>query len=362
MRAAAATLDRLVGAAGLARAATLRRATFAPVTTAGGTTKLPRPLADPRRWPAATGGASAYVAGLAPPAQGAGFQAPRHVTAAGASDAPVRRIAAMLAQTRDSLSLAALFAPGYAAALVSQHYPISEASLTSAPAPALHGSTGALVASARPKHEGSASLRDAAGHWLRARHRTLARLATLANLAGVNGARVVAGRRLRAASEVATLAATARLESGEYRLATGALLLCDGGQAMLTPPSSPYRRNLSRLAGGNYAAATPSMIVSLEGLARLAHSSQDARLGRNARYFAPNLRTDLPTRRLGSDRFDRAASHPGAAPALSTAPATINVAINLHGVVNGDEFVRRHGYAIAQVLDQAMERRARRTF
>ena len=131
---------------------------------------------------------------------------------------------------------------------------------------------------------------------------------------------------------------------------------------MLAPPSVPYRRNLSRLAGGTYAAATPSMIASLVGLARLAHSSQDAGLGRNARYFAPDLRTELPTRRLGIDRFDRAPSHPGTASALPAAPATINVAINLHGVVNGDEFVRRHGYAIAQVLDQAMERRARRTF
>ena len=72
---------------------------------------------------------------------------------------------------------------------------------------------------------------------------------------------------------------------------------------------------------------------------------------------------EAPARRAPRlDRLERAApasTTPASAPA---APSTINVAINVHGVANGDEFVRRHGYEIARVLDQVMERRARRAF
>jgi hypothetical protein len=68
-----------------------------------------------------------------------------------------------------------------------------------------------------------------------------------------------------------------------------------------------------------------------------------------------------PRRKPVFDRRDRSA-RASAAPTPAPAPSTINVAINVHGVANGDDFVRRHGYAIAQVLDQVMERRARRAF
>jgi hypothetical protein len=58
--------------------------------------------------------------------------------------------------------------------------------------------------------------------------------------------------------------------------------------------------------------------------------------------------------------------HPAPTPSISSAasagPTTISVAINVQGVTNGDEFVRRQGYEIARVIEQVMQRRTRRAF
>ena len=72
---------------------------------------------------------------------------------------------------------------------------------------------------------------------------------------------------------------------------------------------------------------------------------------------------EAPTRRASLfNMLDRPAPASRIPAAVPAAPSTINVAINVHGVANGDEFVRRHGYEIARVLEQVMERRARRAF
>lgn len=88
-------------------------------------------------------------------------------------------------------------------------------------------------------------------------------------------------------------------------------------------------------------------------------------IARRSSRFAPTLAASTESSGLSTPLLARL-GHPAASPTILAAPpvspSTINVAINVHGVTNGDQFVRRHAYEIAHVIDQVIERRARRSF
>lgn len=139
--------------------------------------------------------------------------------------------------------------------------------------------------------------------------------------------------------------------------------LAAAGRRLSAEPLTRYTQRLDTLAQRTTSLAIPAARVAPRNVAGLVQSLH---------YLPPALRqSQLPAgwphkvsarRRPLLDQHDRLAVVATQPAAAAPPPSTINVTINVHGVANGDDFVRRHGHAIARAVDQVMERRARRAF
>jgi hypothetical protein len=135
-------------------------------------------------------------------------------------------------------------------------------------------------------------------------------------------------------------------------------------RAVSKQPLTAYPRNLDIFARKVTSLAMRSGGIASPNVAALPDDDTHLQPAWLRRLQQPELPKRGVASRRGplSERLDRSASASAAPTPTLAPPSTINVAINVHGVTNGDDFVRRHGYAIAQVLDQVMERRTRRAF
>jgi hypothetical protein len=167
-----------------------------------------------------------------------------------------------------------------------------------------------------------------------------------------------AGRVLSSAVTTALrrLSTMPRSASSGYFRATPIKGPADAG--LSAGPLTACTQRLSTLAHiASLASTAPRSVAGLiQGSRYLPPARRHAQLAATQAQMVSGSRHPL------LDRRERPAPIAALPAAASSPPSTINVTINVHGVVHGDDFVRRHGHAIAEVLDQVMERRARRAF
>ncbi len=212
----------------------------------------------------------------------------------------------------------------------------------------------------------SASGWSVSAHVLGGLRTTITRLYPLLAPARARARSVAASGRLSRStvtSMLTRLRAEPRFTFSSYSNTTQPRALSRIERALSQQPLTAYLRRLDTLARTIISVATRSAGAASPNVAALPHGAhlQPAWLRKLQVPESPR-REVSPRRGPLFNRLDRSAANSVAPTPAPVPPSTINVAINVHGVASGDDFVRRHGYAIAQVLDQVMERRARRAF
>jgi hypothetical protein len=216
---------------------------------------------------------------------------------------------------------------------------------------------------ARPTDASSWSI---SAHVLGGLRTTITRLYPLLAPARARARSVAAGERLSQStvtSMLTRLREEPRFTFSSYSNTTQPRALSRIERALSQQPLTAYLRRLDTLARTITSVATRSAGAASPNVAALPHGAhlQPAWLRELQVPESPRWEVS-PRRGPLFNRLDRSAPASVAPTPAPVPPSTINVAINVHGVASGDDFVRRHGFAIAQVLDQVMERRARRAF